>query len=136
MELANLHNRKEKHFIMIRPWNTQEMIIVEVPMISPLILITLDQLSSYSKVKQYDKTVEYTQPYLDDNLTWKQFKERVQEQISGKVNYMNIDFEIYAHSTLYHLIALSYLELNNLDLAEEYIDRALTLDKNSPDFNK
>ncbi|CAI9001790.1 tetratricopeptide repeat protein [Priestia megaterium] len=91
---------------------------------------------SYSKIKQYDKTIEYAQAYLNDKPTWEQFETRVKEQMSGKVNYMNIDFEIYAHSTLYHLIALSYLELNNLDLAEEYIDRALTLDKNSPDFNK
>jgi len=91
---------------------------------------------SYSKLEKYEKVIEYSNQYLEQELDWEYLEIRVKEQREGKVNYMNIDYDIFAFSTLYHLMSISYLELNNLDLALKYIDRAVELNKKDVSFAK
>ncbi|WP_391208558.1 tetratricopeptide repeat protein [Psychrobacillus sp. L4] len=91
---------------------------------------------SYSKIENYGKVIEYSNHYLEQEYDWESLKIIVTEQREGKVNYMNIDYDIFAFSTLYQLMSISYLELNNLDLALQYIDRAVELNNKDVSFAK
>ncbi len=92
--------------------------------------------SSYLHIKQYEKVIEYAQEYLKREPTWDVFRKRVQEHKNGIISYSNHDFDLFAHSTLYHLMSLSYLEQENISFAETYIDQALELNEHDRDFNR
>lgn len=87
---------------------------------------------SYSKLKKSSEVIKYAEKFLKQGIGW----ERLVEFRDSGMKYSNLDFDIYANSTLYHLIAISYLELNNLESAEEYINRAVELDKGNVSFAK
>ena len=97
---------------------------------------TIGLAVSYLKLTQYAKVIEYAEEYLESESPWNVFIKKVKENRAGEVKHINIEFDIYAYSTLYHLLSLSYLELNNVDLAEKYVDQALELKPEDADINR
>ncbi len=89
---------------------------------------------SYSKLNQLEQVIQSATNYLDQEPKWDDFISSVNEHRDGTAHYINMDFDIYAHSTLYHLMAISYIEINQLDMAEKYINRALMLNSNNTSF--
>jgi len=91
---------------------------------------------SYSKLENHTKTIESAENYLESISSWDSLIERVHNHRMNIMKYINIEFEIHAYSTLYNLMAISYLELNDLNLAAKYIERAVELDKSDTSFAK
>lgn len=139
-ELADLYNKKDDYIksIFYHDKALENLNIEETGEINdPFFNSNYIGLAvSYLKLKQYENVIKYAQEYLQLESSWEVFIERVEEHRAGEVNYINIDYDIYAYSTLYHLISLSYLELNNIELAEKYVDQVLELKPTDADINR
>ncbi|KIZ32030.1 tetratricopeptide repeat protein [Bacillus cereus] len=80
----------------------------------------------YSKLNQHDEVIKSAEKFLESQYSWDTLVEMVREQRSGEKNYIGFD-GFFACATIYELMALSFLEKENLTLAELYIDRAQEL---------
>ncbi|PEY63934.1 hypothetical protein CN352_15000 [Bacillus thuringiensis] len=81
----------------------------------------------YSKLDQHDEVIKSAENFLKHQYDWDTLVEMVREQRLGEKNYIGIEGSFFACATIYELMALSFLEKENLMLAEEYIDRAQEL---------
>ncbi|MEH7223830.1 tetratricopeptide repeat protein [Bacillus sp. JJ1566] len=80
---------------------------------------------AYSNINQYKKVIEVANEFLFlSGIDWENFKERVLRVRSGKLKDRNVESQIYTTSTIYEILSIAYIELDNLDKAEEYISRA------------
>lgn len=80
---------------------------------------------AYSKINQYEKVIDVANEFLSlSGMNWENFKDRVLRVRSGKLKDHNVEFQIYTTSTIYEILSIAYIELDNLDKAEEYISRA------------
>ena len=80
---------------------------------------------TYSKMELYEKVIENAQKYLYYSYSWDTIVEFVNEYRVGKVdNLSNTGMHIDEISSMYQLIAISYLHLDNLDEADNNINKA------------
>ncbi|MCM2675302.1 tetratricopeptide repeat protein [Alkalicoccobacillus plakortidis] len=87
---------------------------------------------AYSKINQYEKVIEVANDFLDLSISdWDNFMDRVTRVRNDRVNDFNLESDIYATSTIYEILSLAYIELDNLELAEEYISRAKWIGSNN-----
>lgn len=139
-ELADLHHRKNNYIqsVFYHEKALEYLAIEDTGEINDPFFNNnyIGLAASYLKLMQYEKVIEYAEEYLEKESSWDVFIERVREHRAGEVNHINLEFDIYAFSTLYHLLSLSYLELNNIDLAEKYVDQALELKPKDADINR
>ncbi|WP_259347375.1 tetratricopeptide repeat protein [Bacillus sp. ME78] len=80
----------------------------------------------YSKLNQHDEVIKSAREFLEFQYNWNTLKEMVREQRTGEKNYIGFD-GFFTCAIVYELMALSFLEKEDLILAEEYIDRAQEL---------
>ncbi|MEC2879085.1 CDC27 family protein, partial [Bacillus cereus] len=80
----------------------------------------------YSKLNQHNEVIKSAEKFLESQYSWDTLVEMLYEQRSGEKNYIGFG-GFFACATIYELMALSYLEKENLMLAEKYIDRAQEL---------
>lgn len=74
---------------------------------------------SYSKLKLYDKVIEVGNAFLKEVGSWDSIKNIVQEYRDGKFSNIDSIVDIDAVSTILQLIAISHLEKDELEMAEE-----------------
>ncbi|WP_143595341.1 tetratricopeptide repeat protein, partial [Terribacillus saccharophilus] len=79
---------------------------------------------AYSKINQYEKVIEVANEFLSLSGDWDTFKESIIDVRAGKIRDRNAEGQIDTRSTIYEILSITYIELNNLDKAEEYIDKA------------
>ncbi|WP_235713405.1 tetratricopeptide repeat protein [Bacillus mycoides] len=84
----------------------------------------------YFKLNQHDEVIKSAEKFLESQYSWDDLIEMVHEQRAGEKNYIGFD-GFFACAIIYELMALSFLEKENLTLAELYIDRAQELDPKS-----
>ncbi|MES5896651.1 tetratricopeptide repeat protein [Bacillus cereus group sp. RP43] len=84
----------------------------------------------YSKLNQHDEVIKSAEKFLEFQYSWDTLVEMAREQRTGEKNYIGFG-GFFACATIYELMALSFLEKENLTLAELYINRALELDLKS-----
>ncbi|WP_339216687.1 tetratricopeptide repeat protein [Ornithinibacillus sp. FSL M8-0202] len=90
---------------------------------------------AYSKLNQYEKVIEVANEFLSlSGIDWEHFKERVHKVRLGKIIDRNAESQINTISTIYEILSITYIELDNLDKAEEYISRAKWLIPNNIDI--
>ncbi|HDV8367943.1 TPA: hypothetical protein RKT19_003278 [Bacillus cereus] len=128
--LGELHEQKEDYFGSVYYYNRsiETMTFEEGGPSDFFIEITYLGLAvSYSKIEKYNEAIRAAEQFLVLKHDWESFRELVDDHRTGKSNIIGINTDIYMYSTIYELTSISYLELNNIDLAEIYIDRALIL---------
>lgn len=80
---------------------------------------------AYSKINQYENAINVANNFLSlSGVIWRDFKERVESIRSGKVHDYNAESDIHTTSTLYEILSIAYIELDELNTAEDYINRA------------
>ncbi|PET28309.1 hypothetical protein CN518_24495 [Bacillus anthracis] len=84
----------------------------------------------YSKLNQHDEVIKSAEKFLESQYSWETLVEMVREQRAGEKNYIGFG-GFFACATIYELMALSFLEKEDLILAELYINRAQELDLKS-----
>ncbi|MER2170413.1 MAG: hypothetical protein ABS938_07225 [Psychrobacillus psychrodurans] len=90
---------------------------------------------AYSKIKQYEKAIEVANEFLNLSIkNWDYFKDSVLKVRLGRLNNSNYDSQIHTASTIYEILSIAYIELDDLNKAEEYIGRAKWLDPDNIDI--
>lgn len=80
---------------------------------------------AYSKLNLHPEVIEASENFFKVVGPWEDLKDTVTLYKNGELSpIIDYSYDVYTFSTLYQLKALSYLELNNLDSAEDDIKRA------------
>jgi tetratricopeptide (TPR) repeat protein len=80
---------------------------------------------AYSKINQYEKVIDVANEFLFLSvIDWDTFKDKVLQVRSNKLKDSNMKSQIYTTSTIYEILSIAYIELDNLEKAKEYITRA------------
>ncbi|HGH7180307.1 TPA: tetratricopeptide repeat protein [Bacillus luti] len=128
--LGELHEKKEDYFGSVYYYNRSINNMTFIDGGPKDFFSELNYLGlavSYSKMEKYAEAIEAAELFLSWKLSWDHFKDSVSDHRAGVTKVIGIESDILMFSTIYELTAISYLELNSIELAEMYIDRAAML---------